>query len=213
MKIGVDIDLVTVQSDRAWYEWLYSMCGGLSEETIELIGMERFPTGFPIAHHTFLRRMISRVGKVSYNLPSYFPEPINKNVVPLDFWRHTGVYDLILPVDGAKMYLTKLIEDGHCIRFVTHDKGHGGRSKYNNIQRLLPDLKYKYTVTQEKEVVDYDFMVDDRNNVLSAVKNEGKGTIRFDTPYIQSLKLDVDYVAKGWKDVYNFITEEESKRC
>lgn len=197
MKIAIDVDLTTLQSDIAWYEWLQCMCGGPNQFK-----------PFPI----FKEQTIRDFGEIDYNLTKYFPPPINKNVNVFDFWRNTGVYDLIKPVDGAVKNISRLMDDGHKVIFVTHNKGHGGRSKFNNIQRLFPDYDYSFVVTSEKDVVDCEVLIDDRNNFLNLMINSGKIGVKLKTPYSQEGELLAKIPEfEHWDEIYDFLTTERGK--
>lgn len=186
-RIGIDVDLTTLESDVSWWNWLQNMCRGEYANT---------PLEKVVESHN---------GRACYNLAAYFPEPINRNVHPLDYWRNEGCYDLVKPRDDAMIFINKLIDEGYEIVFITHNKGNGSRSKFNCLTRYFGYGNFSYIVTKEKHLVDVDCLVDDRNEFLNNF-TRGKA-IRIETPYTQS-QSTADHIIKtnDWSEIYELIT-------
>lgn len=185
MRIGIDVDLVTLQSDVAWWNWLHYMCPtrDVSRDIFEEIDKKKI---------------------LIYDLSAYFPPPVNHNVDAKDFWRNEGVYDTIDPVPGAVQAINRLIDDGNRIIFITHSKGNGNRSKFNNLVRHF-GRRFEFIVTKEKYLVNVDVHVDDRRSVLSNFDDDTK-LIQMDTPYIQSEVNDGRIIkVSNWQEAYEEI--------
>lgn len=188
MRIGIDVDLVTLASDEAWWDWLYSMCRENSNDKTSLED---------------LKSVCQSLGReVDYDLSKYFSPPLNENVSPYDFWRSTNVYDTISPVKGAVDKIKQLIGSGHEVVFITHVKGHSMKSKYNNLVRLFGGGAFSFVVTKEKHLVNVDVIIDDRNEMVNKCFEGGIEAIRFDTPYTQDEKLLKGIrTISGWKNL------------
>jgi len=163
--LGVDVDLTTLRSDVSWWHWLKNMASYNSLPTT-------------------VDEYIARGHGINYNISSHFPEMKNANVDPMDFWRQEGVYDTIQPVDGA-VECIKYLMGFYDIVFVTHNKGNGGRSKYNNLDRLFGRENFSFVVTKEKYLVRMDYLIDDRNDFLNNCHTYGIQPIKIKTPFIQ----------------------------
>ena len=127
-RLGVDVDLTTLRSDAAWWKWLKRMT--LDDDVPDTI-----------------QEFIEQGNQVDYYIASHFKDPVNVNVHPLDFWRNEGVYDTIEPVEGAVETINELMKVWDIV-FVTHNKGNGGRSKYNNLVRYFGKGNFSYVLTQ-----------------------------------------------------------------
>ena len=182
--IGVDVDLTTLRSDINWWNWLKNM-----------------------AHYNNLpdniEEHIENGHKLQYDLSTHFPQMKNNNVHPMDFWRQEGVYDTIQPVDGAVRAIHCLM-DKYNIVFVTHNKGNGGRSKYNNLDRLFGRDNFGYVVTKEKYLLKLDYLIDDRHSFLNRCHLYGITPIKIYTPFIQEEDAEEHIIEKrNWNDILN----------
>lgn len=187
LRIGIDVDLVMCASDKAWYEWLQSMCGGRLKD---------------VSFEEFIHSTIELEDEVDYNLATYFPEPQNRAVEPFDFWRSDSTYDTVKPVKSALESVLELYNSGmYEIVFITHNKGFSSRSKYRWLKRNVP-VEFSYIVTKEKYLINVDMMIDDRHNFLNGFDD---GVIKYllETPYVQSEKLkNSKKVFKGdWTEI------------
>lgn len=218
MRIGIDVDLTTVESDVAWWNWLLNMCF-IKDEYLDC---------WVVNHslHDFIQNLLDiRNEQISYNLAKYFEKPINDNVDPMDFWRNEGAYDTVRVRADAQQYITQLINDGHEIVFITHNKGNGSRSKYNLLARKFDKWNFAYVVTKEKYLVDVDVLIDDRHEFCNQMLHHGKHAALIETPYTQDVDLLVPYQPKGictwaecqfkevqnWAQFYQFIQDLESE--
>lgn len=191
VNIGIDVDLTTLASDRAWWYWLWNM--SMQPGTIDNC-IPTFET-------------LRDSGQLTYYLPDAFPSMLNENVDPLDFWRNEGVYDTIQPVDGAVECITHLMKRNDVeVTFVTHNKGNGGRSKYNCLARLFGKGNFNMIVTREKHLVNMHCLIDDRMNFLNPCYSYGIAPFFFETSYAQDTKQNVPVVlCKGWYDAHEKI--------
>lgn len=200
IKIGIDVDGTTLDSSPAWWNWLYHMT-----DTDLLYEDGRTPV--PETLDEFIHEQSQKGKKVSYDLASYFPDPINHNVDKFEFWRHTGVYDTIEPVYGAVHCINKLIQIGYHIVFVTHNKGNGGRSKHMNLIRHFGYDTFDYVVTKEKHLVNIDCLIDDRNEFLNPCQESGVQGFLLETPFEQNQPTHPDIIhCNKWNpDVINSV--------
>lgn len=187
--LGVDVDLTTLRSDRAWWTWLRSMTKSYNmPETID--------------------EFIDQGNSVSYNIAAHFPDPVNDNVESLDFWRNEGVYDTIEPVDGAVESIKELMNHYNIV-FVTHNKGNGGRSKYNNLVRHFGKNNFGQIITKEKYLARIDVLVDDRNDFLNNCAENSIMSIKINTPFRQNVKQHENIISfNKWIDIKNFLVEQ-----
>lgn len=195
--IGIDIDGTTLDSCPKWWEWLYHMT---------------MPSNIPKDIDEFICKERAEGRAVSYNLTQYFPDPINHQVDKFDFWRNTGVYDTIEPIAGAVEYITKLMEYGFDVVFVTHNKGNGGRSKYLNIERHFDSYNFDYIVTKEKYRARIDCLIDDRNDFLNPCQKMGIQGFQIHSPFSQRIELHPDVIScRNWGEVYQGVIDRYGK--
>lgn len=205
MRIGIDVDLTTVESDVAWWNWLLNMCF-IKDDYMDLLPLNS-------SLHDFTQNIKDRKDEqISYNLAKYFESPINDNVDPMDFWRNEGVYDTVYVRTDAYVYINRLINDGHEIVFITHNKGNGSRSKYNLLARTFGKYNFAYVVTKEKYLVDVDVLIDDRHEFCNQMLQKGKHAALIETPYVQCYELvDASKMngqfrkVQDWGQFYQFI--------
>lgn len=210
MRIGIDVDLTTVESDVAWWNWLLNMCF-IKDEYIDLLPLDS-------SLHEFIQNIKEHKDEqISYDLTKYFTPPINSNVSAMDFWRNEGVYDTVRVRGDAYYYIIQLIKDGHEIVFITHNKGNGSRSKYNLLARKFGKRNFAYVVTKEKYLVDVDVLIDDRHEFCNQMLQKGKHAALIETPYVQYVDLvDVSEMkgqfkeVQNWKQFYQFIQDLEN---
>ena len=193
--LAIDVDITTLASDQAWWEWLHHMCG----EPAPVLPDGDSPY--------FLEELVLDLGKkdVNYNLAAYFPDPINKRVSAMDFWRGSNVYDLVYPVIGSVKAIEKLSETFEIV-FLTHNKGLHSRSKYNCLERHFGHIPFDYVVTKEKHRVAADVLIDDRNEFVNQFLRKGRVAVKIASPYTQSEEIITEHngtfvEAKNWKDV------------
>lgn len=193
IDIGIDVDSTTLDSVPAWWHWLYCMTK---------------PSYLPSTLDEFFIQNKNHNIHIPYDISKMFPEPINHNVDKMDFWRHTGVYDTILPVKDADTYINKLYEDGYKITFITHNKGNGGRSKYQNLVRMMGHQDFDFFVTKEKYKISVDILIDDRNEYLNPCVAKNIDTIRIETPVSQyEPDSPQTTVLPNWSEIYSHIRE------
>jgi 5'(3')-deoxyribonucleotidase len=204
MRIGIDLDLTVIQSDEAWYNWLYYMC----------IGHEPPPSAFA----NFIGEMLKREGTVSYNLAEYFPEPTDGKSDAFNFFRGTTCYDTIKPVQGAVKTIKQLHALGHEIVFISHVKGNTLKSKHNWLLRHFP-FEFGYIATKEKHLVNVDMIADDRlENLVNFPATVHK--LLYTTPYKQTYNLvtrdQVIHKVDSWKGILEYVekvTQEQDVRA
>lgn len=184
--IGVDVDLTTLRSDINWWYWLKNM----AEDN-------------DLPYH--IQDYINAGNKVRYNLSSHFPAMKNSNVNSMDFWRQEGVYDTIQPVENSVESIKTLMRSYNIV-FVTHNKGNGGRSKFNNLARLFGKGNFGYVVTKEKYLIKLDYLIDDRHSFLNKCNEFGIHPIKIKTPFIQEEEPEEHIIeANGWEHILSMI--------
>lgn len=189
--LGVDVDLTTLRSDKSWWLWLKNMCQD-----------NDLPWN--------IDDYINSGNKIDYNLSKHFPPLKNRNVEPMDFWRQEGVYDHIYPVDGVVDCIKRLMSD-YKIVFVTHNKGNGGRSKFNNLDRLFGKDNFSFVVTKEKYLVRMDYLIDDRNDFLNNCHNYGIIPIKIATPFIQYEEPHPSLLQmKDWREITRYLMPQST---
>lgn len=181
MRIGVDVDLTVAQSDKIWFEWLCMKTG--IRPTLPL-------------------------NNINYNLGHYFAQICNtKGVDPLDFWRSTNVYTDMPTVNDSVEVLKELHEMGHEIVFISALKGDHHKSKYYWLKKNFPFMS-GFVGTREKDLVDVDVLIDDRNNFLNSMNGS---CLKFQifTPYEQYEDPHPDVIlGVGWLEILEFFKEE-----
>ena len=169
--IGVDVDLTLVDSDLHWKAYL------------DAVGVWKEPYRFEDA-------II-----LNYDLSKHYLLPVGFD--PYDFWRSSSCYDTMKPKDGSIDCLSGLAVEGHKIVFVSATKGLHGKSKYNWLQRHFPFMAGAI-FTKEKQFVNCDILVDDRNNFLQKMPDTTK-LIKYETKYTQDAVLTKPHrLADGW---------------
>lgn len=194
MHLGIDVDLTTLASDEAWWRWLHYMSNGYTDRD-------------PVKTLNSLKER--DWGELEYGLWKYFPKMINHNIHPLDFWRHEGAYDIVGPVHGAQYYIRELMKLPKArVVFVTHNKGNGGRSKYNNLVRLFGYGNFDFIVTKEKHLTKIDCLIDDRLEFMNHCADSGIASFRIDTAMKQTERQHSNVVlCRGWKDIHDRVVK------
>ena len=175
--IAVDVDLTVCGIDILWWNWLCSVTNS-----------KYMP-------------MPKEEGKVNYNLSKYFEDKLEKvGRDGLDFFRQEGVYDFAPVIKDSEQVLKYLKGQGHEIVFVSAVKGNHHKSKYNFLKRHFPFMD-GFVATKEKNYVNCDIIIDDRNVFLNKVTCDTK--IKFYTPYQQceELKNNKVLLVKSWFEV------------
>ena len=200
IKVGIDVDITTLDSSRYWWQWLWRMT---------------LPTDIPYDFDAFVRYKEQNNEPISYDLSKYFPDMINENIDKFEFWRHTGVYDTITPVAGAVLKIKEIIaNDAYRVVFVTHNKGNGGRSKHMNLVRLFGKDNFDYVVTKEKHLVNIDCLIDDRNEFLYDCQARGIKTFRIMSPFQQTLENHPHTVdCADWYEVHANLVQWTQQYC
>jgi 5'(3')-deoxyribonucleotidase len=92
------------------------------------------------------------------------------------------------------------------IVFVTHNKGNGGGSKFNCLDRLFGRDNFSYIVTREKHLVRMDYIIDDRNDFLNSCAENGITSIRIKT-YHKQLEDAHPHVIEmdNWYEIHDFL--------
>lgn len=193
--LAVDVDITTLASDVAWYDWLTHMCYPSKDPDLCVEGLS-----LPTVHTIY-----NFDGGTEYNLATYFGEPKNSRVKAVDFWRGDSLFDTVVPVEGAVEAITSLSEWMDIV-FLTHVKGAHSRSKYNCLERHFGHIPFDYVITKEKHRVAADAIVDDRNEFINQFLNKDRVAIKFNTPYIQYSEIDSPKTenygeANGWDEV------------
>jgi hypothetical protein len=166
----IDVDLTVVNSPKYWLHWLNSMAGTSYE--IEEIGY-------------------------AYNIGKHFEELLKPyRVHPSDFWRQSGAYDLMKPIEGTLEGLERIKDLGYDIVFTTFNKGFNSKSKHNFLRRNFGSVMDGYVVTKEKHFISSgtgrDIIVDDRNEFL--LPNRAAFKFRMNTEWEQFQPNDANEI-------------------
>ena len=187
--IGVDIDLTVAQIDDLWYDWLVRM------------------TGYDPMIDVSYDMLEDSQHLLEYNLSTYWKEQLEERGIDgLEFFRGTHLYDMVDPVHESPKYINELYEEGYDIVFISALKGHHHRSKYEFLGRHFNFDGF--IGTKEKQYINCDIMIDDRNNFLNLSRADVK--IKIFTPYTQDVGLENDVkLCHNWEEIYNYIKELE----
>ncbi len=179
--IGIDVDLTACAIDELWYKWLVAMTG------------KEIPS---------LRyAMEDRCGVLDYNLSSYFNQVLLED--GLNFFRSTHLYDMAEPVPFCVDMINLLARDNEVV-FISAVKGNHHKSKYEWLKRHF--AFDGFIATQEKQYVNCDVLIEDRNKFLN--KSKAPVKIKLMTPYTQCEELTCDAkVCHDWYEIYNYIKE------
>lgn len=120
-------------------------------------------------------------GELNYNLASYFPEVSD----PYGYWRHEDVYDDLTPMEECVDIIRDLCER-HEVIFISACKGNHHKSKYYFLKRHFPKMS-GFLATKEKQYVNCDVLIDDRNNFLNITPAKHK--LKLKTQYTQDEEL------------------------
>ena len=163
--IAVDVDLTVVEMAQPWLDWLNGVCDD---------------------HITM--HMLSKVyGDIPYALNQVAPfcsKLEGLHTSGMDFWRNQYLYDDKKPIEGSVEVLSKLNQEGYDICFVSAITGNHQSSKYHFLKRYFPFLK-GVVLTREKFLVNCDYIIDDRINILNAMPEKTK-CIQYKTPFSQA---------------------------
>lgn len=123
---------------------------------------------------TTIQRFERRTGGVfdrtrfnGYNLRNYLSQ------YELDMfneiWHDPNLYDGLEPIKGAVQALKGLVDDKHEVCMATRYDVHGSKKRW--VQKFLPFLDIKnYFVTERKDLIACDFMIEDCIETLVACK-------------------------------------------
>lgn len=162
MIIGVDVDLVAVESDRGLVAW----CNNLSNH----------PLTFEQVFND------STYGELPYEFHTLYPDLNIEQVI--DYWRQENLYDDMMPMPACASVLWRLHNDGHHIVFVSALTGNHFDSKRRFLERNFP-FATGFIGTHQKQYAGVDILIDDRMENLNAVRKSGIVPILFSTPYCQ----------------------------
>lgn len=162
MIIGVDVDLVAVNSDCGLLEW----CNNLS--------------AYPLEHDEVFNE--SNYGTLPYEFHYLYPDLNIEQVI--DYWRQEHLYDDMAPAPGCVSVLKHLHDDGHHIVFVSALTGNHYDSKRKFLERYFP-FATGFIGTHQKQYAGVDLLIDDRMENLNAVRKTGIAPVLFSTPYCQ----------------------------
>ena len=86
-----------------------------------------------------------------------------------EIWHDPNLYDGLEPINGAVQALKGLVDDGHEVCLATRFDVHGNKKRW--VQKHLPFLDPKnYFVTERKDLIVCDFMIEDCIETLATCK-------------------------------------------
>lgn len=162
MIIGVDVDLVAVNSDIGLLEW----CNKLSSH--------------PLMYNDVFNEEL--YGTLPYEFHTLYPDVSMEQVI--DYWRQEGLYDNMMPAPACGSVLWRWHNQGHHIVFVSALTGNHFDSKRKFLERHFPFMS-GFIGTHQKQFASVDVLIDDRMENLNAVRKTGIEPILFSTAYCQ----------------------------
>jgi len=182
--IGVDVDLTVCDVGPAWWRWMEAESGCWQDYPCE----EDTPPE-----------------SVCYDMSIYFTDQLwKRGIDPMDFYRAKDCYDHENPLPGAVAGLQALHNEGHEIVFISMITGGHFQSKKRFLEKYFPFMK-AFIATGEKQYINLDVMVDDRNRFLNTTNAEVR--IKIATPFTQCTELSVDVIeCQGWAEIYCALT-------
>lgn len=185
-RIGIDLDLTTVDSDQHWLHWLVKHSENFN-------------------YSRYLNDLTWE--QVDYNLSNYFT--LTGDTQPLSFWSQTDTYDNMTFLSDAKRVITGLYKAGFELVFISYCMGCSEQiaSKIKFLKRefpfLLPD-EFNFVPTKKKHLVNVDYLIDDRNQFLTKMDDIVK-LIKMNTPYTQEVSLDRPHtVVDNWLEIEDY---------
>lgn len=179
---AIDIDLTCVDIGKPWWDWMNSV--------------------------TSSNYIFPEDGLLPYDLSECFKKKLDKvGLSGFDFFRQTGMYDLLTPEPDCVETLEWLSQT-HDIVFVSKHKGNHSKSKCYWVKRHFPFYS-GIILTDEKHYVPSDIFIDDRIKY----HNRSKARIRIlpKTPYEQDHFLDSNegfYVSRDWCHIRDILQEK-----
>lgn len=183
MIIGVDVDLVAVNSDLGLLEW----CNNLS--------------AFPLTHDEVFNK--DTYGTLPYEFYTLYPDISMEQVI--DYWRQADLYDNMLTNPGCGSVLQRWHNEGHHIVFVSALTGNHFDSKRKFLERYFP-FAAGFIGTHQKQFANVDLLIDDRMENLNAVRKTGIIPVLFQTPYCQ--RVDAHEPVRTISSWYDLIISE-----
>jgi 5'(3')-deoxyribonucleotidase len=139
-----------------------------------------------------------------------------KDRVPQSAWRwlwnegvELGLFRYGHMVQGTRLGLNKLVEEGHEIVFATHRPKHAVQDTVDWLSLYMKDIPYTglhfMSNGEEKHTIHADVLVDDKpENVVNWYYFGDGKAILFDRAWNRELEAEFDnglYIAKGWDQV------------
>lgn len=184
--VGIDFDLTVVDcifQQGAWIDHLNAM-----------------------SFHYVSKEQFANMEEVDYNLGKYYPDLTESE--SFSFWKDTSLYQKLKPYEGAVKVINNLAKQGHKIVFISHCQQNHFKSKVVAAKEWfdIPKELFGFCATKEKNFVNVDVMIDDRNIFLNSFDDKVI-KIKFDTPYSQcdALKISLDLCTNNWYDIGDFL--------
>lgn len=179
MIIGVDVDLVAVNSDCGLLKW----CNKLSNHKLS------FDEVFNDATY----------GELPYEFHPLYPDVSLEQVI--DYWRQADLYDDMRPVPGCGSVLQRWHNEGNHIVFVSALTGNHFDSKRRFLERYFPFMA-GFIGTHQKQFANVDLLIDDRMENLNAVSAAGITPVLYKTAYCQRVAAHEPVrTISSWKDL------------
>lgn len=186
--IGVDFDLTIVDcvfQEGAWIDHLNT-----------------------ISYHYISKEQFANMKEINYNLGEYYPDLTESE--SFSFWKDVSLYQKLKPYLEAVEVINNLAQQGHKIVFISHCQQNHFKSKVVAAKEWfnIPKESFGFIATKEKNFVNVDVMIDDRNTFLNSFDDEVI-KIKFETPYsqCQDLKVSLDLETNCWYAINKFLDE------
>lgn len=191
MKIAVDVDGVLCDVEKTWIDWLSLKYSDFIDDK-----------------NDFIKKMYECK---TFHLNDYILTLFNKkNDVNIDeisdFWKNNTLYDLVEPREYSVECITKLVEHGHDVLFVSSCYPEHQRSKYRwlrkhyNLNTLVAcPSDYKHLLPS------FDIFIDDRpETIANLVKyTNTKKILQYKTSFINLEIINAPNVTlvSSWEDI------------
>lgn len=188
--LGCDVDVTVAPSDKWWLHWLEEVTG---------------------------TKLIWPKDKMEYDLTKYFKHQLNyEGLTGYEFWGQEKLYEgsYTTPVEGSVEALSKLVDEGATLVFISHEMGLHGRSKREWLKKHFPFATTTILTDggdgtfNNKSLIDVDCMIEDRYEGLQGFKYGTCSGVIMDSPYREEKEVDIEYkVVSDWQECYDHVSK------
>ena len=144
------------------------------------------------------KNMWKKYVKEYYNIDLDFSKEITDSKF-IKFWHQPNIYDNLKPITNTDKYINDLY-NYYKIIFISDCVDEHIQSKYNFLKRYF---KFDAFInTPNKDIIDLDYIIDDRPKFLTSINHKVKIQIKSELPPISSAKQ------MNWDEIYEFLTKK-----